>query len=256
MQPTAHPRVNALLDDLLARMRGILGDKLVGLYLGGSLAIGDFDPRLSDVDLVAALASDVDDREFDSLREMHHEVAERYPDWEGRIEVRYVPIAALNAVESPASEIVSVSPGEPFHRVGSGVEWLIDWYLVREKSITLFGRSPRSIIEPISKDEFVRSVRSNARAWGTWIDGMRRRKGQAYAILALCRALYACRHGDQVSKLAAAHWAQGELPEWSELIGNAVAWREAPEDEAVDHAATYPETVRFVEFARARIAEG
>ena len=31
----------------------------------GSLVIGDFDPNISDIDLVAALSTEVDDREFD-----------------------------------------------------------------------------------------------------------------------------------------------------------------------------------------------
>src|SRR5204862_3558448 len=65
-------RVEALLADLLAGMREALGDKLVGLYLTGSLVVGDFDPVISnDVDVVGALASEVDDAEFERLRLLH-----------------------------------------------------------------------------------------------------------------------------------------------------------------------------------------
>jgi hypothetical protein len=68
-------------------------------------------------------------------------------------------------VRSHTSQIANISPGEPFHRRESSLEWLIDWYVVREKGIALFGPSPKSIIEPISKDEFIRSVKANAKAW-------------------------------------------------------------------------------------------
>ena len=80
-----------------------------------------------------------------------------------------------------------------------------------------------------------------------------KRKEQSYAILAMCRALYTHKNGEQVSKRQAALWAQAELPEWSELIQNALVWREAWREEEADHAATYPETVRFVNFARDQI---
>jgi hypothetical protein len=117
---------------------------------------------------------------------------------------------------------------------------------VREKGIPLFGPSPKPIIEPISKDEFIRSVKANAKAWRVWINDMRTRKSQAYAILTMCRALYTYKNGEQVSKQQAAVWAEQEFPEWSKLIQNALLWREAWRDENVDHDATFPETLRFV----------
>jgi hypothetical protein len=70
----------------------------------------------------------------------------------------------------------------------------------------------------------------------------------------MCRALYTCTHGAQVSKRKAAAWAAHELPEWADLINSALLWRAAWRDDPVDPAATFPETVRFVQFMRARIA--
>src|SRR3989441_11209955 len=214
MQATSNPDINILLDILLARIQSTLGKKLVGLYLYGSLVIGDFDPNISDIDLVAALSSDIDDREFEELQKMHAAFAEQHKDWDDRIEVCYISVAALNAVRSRTSKIANISPGEPFHRRESSIEWLTDWYIVREKGITLFGPSPKTIIEPISKDEFIRSVKANAKAWRVWINDMHNRKSQAYAILTLCRALYAYKNGEQVSKKQAALWAEQEFPEW------------------------------------------
>jgi hypothetical protein len=69
--PTPCVDINQLLELLLSGMQKILGGKLVGLYLNGSLVIGDFDPNISDIDLVAALSSDIDDKEFEELQKMH-----------------------------------------------------------------------------------------------------------------------------------------------------------------------------------------
>lgn len=53
MKPTPYEDVNTLLGALLARIRSVLGINLVGVYLYGSLPSGDFDPDVSDIDLLA-----------------------------------------------------------------------------------------------------------------------------------------------------------------------------------------------------------
>jgi hypothetical protein len=250
MRATPYTNINALLELILSSLQNVLGTKLVGLYLFGSLVIGDFDPQISDIDLMAALSSDIDEREFEALHKMHAEFAQQHREWDGRIEVCYISVAALSAVRSRTSNIARISPGEPFHTRESSREWLSNWYLVRERGVTLFGPSPQEIIEPISKDEFIQTIKAHARAWGEWIHDMHKRGGQAYAILTMCRALYTCKNGEQVSKKQAALWAQQELPEWSQLIQNALLWREDRRDEQVDHKATFAETKRFVDFVR------
>ncbi len=247
--PTAYADINELLELLLSSMQKILGEKLVGLYLNGSLVIGDFDPDISDIDLVAALASDLDDKEFEALQKMHVDFAHQHKEWDDRIEVCYISLAALHTVKTGTSQVANISPGEPFHKRETSIEWLISWYVVRETSITLFGPAPKTIIEPISKDEFLQAIRTHTKAWDEWIHEMHHRKSQAYAILTMCRALYTLKYGEQVSKKQAALWAEKEFPEWASLIENALVWREAWRDENVDHDATFQETMRFVSFA-------
>ena len=119
MQATPYANINEILELLLASLQSILGAKLVGLYLNGSLVIGDFDPEISDIDLVAALSSDIDVREFEALQKMHTAFAQQHRAWDGRIEVCYISVAALNTVRSRTSNIANISPGEPFHRMKS-----------------------------------------------------------------------------------------------------------------------------------------
>jgi len=95
----------------------------------------------------------------------------------------------------------------------------------------------------------MQAVQEHAKAWGEWIYDMHNRKSQAYAILTMCRALYAYKNDEQISKKQAALWAEKELPEWSKLIQNALLWREDWRNEQVDHEETFPETLRFVHFA-------
>ena len=239
MQDTPYPDVNRLLDSLLSRMQHILGEKLVGLYLYGSLATGDFDHDVSDIDLLAATSSDVSDAEIEDLREMHAALARNNKAWDNRLDVDYMSLSALRTFRSHTSLKPGISPGEPFLAKEVGEDWLINWYMVRERGVALFGPPPKTIIDPITKEEFAQAIREHAAAWGGGIETRPTSKEQAYAILTMCRALYSHKNGEQVSKKRAAFWVQHELPEWSRLIQRALEWREAWREERVDHSATH-----------------
>lgn len=244
MNPTAYPDISPLLNELLTGQQRILHDKLVGLYLYGSLVWGDFDDA-SDIDMLAATASDVDDDELEQLRLMHAEFAQRHPAWNDRIEVQYFSLDGLKHFREKASNMVNISPGEPIHRIQSGVDWLTNWYFVQDYGISLFGPPPASFIPHISKAEFIQAVHDHALEWGDYVVNTKELpQYQAYAILTMCRALYTIRNGEQVSKKKAAQWAAQQLPEQSALIQRALVGRKDPRSNSM----TYPETERFVHF--------
>ena len=244
-----------MLTKLLDGIRQTLGAKLVGLYLDGSLVIGDYDPQISDIDLVAAVSSHIDDSEFANLLRFHTEFVTNNPEWDERVEVCYITVDALSKVKSETSSIVNISPGEPLHRKESSKEWISNWYLTREKGVTLFGPSPKSMIEPISKDEFIESIKNHVRSWDKWLLNIPKNSfAQSYAILTLCRALYTYKNGEQVSKKQAALWAQKELPEWFDTIENALIWRNGSKHSPPDKVA-FTKTSQFVKTVRGIILD-
>ncbi len=253
MQETPYADINRLLESLLSYIRNTFQERIVGLYLYGSLTTGDFDPESSDIDLLAVTSSDMSKTEFEALRAMHRDFARDNPGWEDRVEVAYLSVIALRTFRSERSPIAVISPGEPFHMKDAGMDWLINWYVLRERGVALFGPPAKAIIAPITHEEFVRAVRDHAAGSSAWLNNMRDRKGQAYAILTMCRALHVHKTGEQASKRQAALWAQVELPEWTGLIQSALAWREAWREEQVDHAATRAETIRFVNIVRDQV---
>lgn len=252
MEVTQYQDVNQILEILLAGMKSVLEDKLLGLYLEGSLVVGNFDSGISDIDLTAALASDVTDNELEGLEKMHAALVAEHQEWYDRIEVCYVSVAALKTIRIYKGEVVNISSGEPIHRKAVTKEWIISWYLLREQSKILFGPSPKSIIEPISKEEYIASVKDHARGWSDWVMDGRNPYTQSYAILSICRALYSVRNGEQTSKKQAALWAEQQLPQWSETIQNALLWRYGGKYTAPDDT-THPKTVEFVNYVRSLI---
>ncbi|MDQ5867841.1 MAG: nucleotidyltransferase domain-containing protein, partial [Chloroflexota bacterium] len=145
-QWTQYANINELLADLREGIRRILAGRLVGVYLYGSLVTGDFDMGASDIDLLAVTSSDIDSSEFEQLDRMHLDFISRNKEWEHRLEIAYLSVDALKTYRWRASNIAIISPGEPFHVKEAGKDWLLNWYIVREKGIALAGPHPMTII--------------------------------------------------------------------------------------------------------------
>jgi predicted nucleotidyltransferase len=123
--------IKRLLDSLLIEIQKVLGPKLRGLYLYGSLIWGDFDYGVSDIDLAAVTADNVTEEEFGMLKLIHDEFARTHPIWDNQIEVQYVSESGLRTFREKSSKMAVISPGEPFHVIEAGIEWLTNWYFVQ-----------------------------------------------------------------------------------------------------------------------------
>ncbi|MCL1863427.1 MAG: DUF4111 domain-containing protein [Defluviitaleaceae bacterium] len=226
MKLTQHNEVNDILKELMDGHLEIFGDKLVGFYLYGSLMWGDFDISASDIDTMCALEFEVTHDEIELLREMHDKIIIIYPQWKDRIEVQYASVEGLKYFRSQTSKIGVISPGEPLHIVEGGIDWLDAWYLIRQYGKTIYGVDKDDVIPKINQEEFVQTICSYAYGFRERIKGYKDCLGsQAYGILTMCRALYTVKTGEQISKLAAAHWAMDFLPEYRKLIEVALQWR-------------------------------
>ncbi len=248
MSITLYPDIDLLLEELRSRICQALGDKLIALYLYGSLVTGDFDHVHSDIDLLAVIDGNLSEKDFAGLDTMHTAFVTAHPAWYDRVEIAYLAHQALKTFRTQESPIAIISPGEPFHFKEAGKDWLINWWVVRRQGVALYGPPAQEVIDPITDEEFQKTVREQVEEWREWIYHLPRRKSQAYGILTMCRALHAYIVGEQVSKREAADWAAAYFPQWAPLIHDAWSWRVAPSDDGVDHAATFAETVRFVNF--------
>ncbi len=260
--PTPYAPINAVLRQLLDGCRSILGEHLIGLYLTGSLAFGDFEPTSSDIDFVAAISRAPDEATVTALRQMHaglgaggsgggdgKEGGTAVP----RLEGFYVPLATLRQPEPTIpNQDVFFAEGSRLGEHRLRWDWVIDCYLLREHGVALDGPPPAALIDPISREQLIASVRASLRHdWSQHVDGpewMRPRTEQAFVVLTMCRAWYVLTCGEFVSKPEAARWAQRHLPpEWAPLIDRALDWR----TDATRDDAALRETLRFLQFTLA-----
>jgi predicted nucleotidyltransferase len=200
------PEVRELLGRLADEQERVLGADLLGSYVFGSVATGDFEADISDVDTATVLRADPTSDQLTALGALHQEIVQDLPRWEDRVEVVYVSARALATFRTASSPAARISPGEPFHAIEVDDRWLIDWYQLREVGITLRGPDIASLVAAITNSEYVEGVRQHLLTWRGSLDDLESRGDQAYAILSMCRGLRTLRTGEQVSKREAARW--------------------------------------------------
>lgn len=220
-------QARSVVADVAAGIVDVLGRDLLGLYAFGSLVTGDFDPAVSDVDLVAVLAGELPAEVVPQLGEMHAEVVARHPAWDDRVEVLYVAAEALRTFRERRSPLAKIGPGEPlgFREGGAGEDWIAEWFVVREYGLSLTGPPPSAFVPPIAVAEVLAQLRGESGSWHEWVPQGCHPGGQAYAVLTACRTLFLATHGRLASKIEAARWVERVMPEWSPLVSHALLIR-------------------------------
>jgi hypothetical protein len=229
--PTPYHDVNAVIDHFRAHIEAILGGQFVGMYLYGSLALGDFDPQESDIDFIVVTDGEIVEERFAALREMHEQMAASASPWAGKIEAAYIPLDTLQHSAPTSIRYPQLEKGGTLSREPLEIGWAFQRHAVREYGIVVSGPDPRTLTDPVDPEEMRQAVRAITEMWlqqaqhdPSWIEWLRQRDAQSFVVLTLCRCLYALDMKTVASKPAAARWALAALNQrWSGLIKRAMA---------------------------------
>ncbi len=251
--PTPQPDVNKILNLLLDNITGILQSQFVGMYLYGSLSSGDFNPATSDVDFLVVTADPLSEETVAELESMHRRIWASGLKRATRLEGAYIPQQDIRRHDPNNAPCPTINEGR-FYVGGFGSDWIIQRHVIREFGVTLEGPDPKTLIDPVSADDIRRAVLGILHEW--WFpmldDPAWLRKHESdyhgYAVITMCRALHALKHGTIVSKPVAVIWAKEELgAQWHPLIEQAVASQHGKRSDFLD------ETLEFIRFTMERI---
>lgn len=254
MHPTSFPELNQILDGLVFRLRTVLEDKLIGAYLQGSFAVGDYD-RHSDVDFIVVLEGELTSRQVDRLQETHARVYQLGSTWAQHLEGSYFPREVLRDTSRAGEDLWYLDHGAQHLIRSDHCNTLLVRWIVREMGVTLVGPPPETLLDPISSRALREEIYHTLAGWGEEVLGnpepFRNRFYQGYLVLNYARMLHDLRRGRPGSKCEGAAWAKANLdPEWRDLIESAwdcrpdPAWQvKQPPDEE-----DFERTLQFVEY--------
>ena len=227
------PTERRFLGTVTRLLTDVLGDRLTGVYLSGSAALGDYSPATSDLDLAVVVRRPLDAAVTVTLAGSLLEVAEQCPV--RGIELVVYPAATLGSWPPRWDVNVNAGPRMPSH-VGTdpaaepGFWFTLDLALVQSRGIALVG-PPAVDVVPAPSDAAVAEALGESLAWHR-----ENERVTANAVLNACRAWYWAACGRLTSKTEAAMWARPQVADPA-MIDAALAWRESGLEAALHPAA-------------------
>jgi len=264
-EKTPYPELDTVLNDHAKKLQEVLGNNFVGVYLQGSLAIGDFD-LTSDVDFIVVTNEDLSEEQVDKIQEVHSRAYDQDNRWVKRLEYSFFPKQVLNKHSSPYTDGKPTNPqgrelwyfdnGSRTIKRSDHCNTLVTRWTVREKGVTVIGPDPTTLIDPIPADDLRREIKDTLIGWGEELlenpEPYRNRFYQSYLVLNYSRMLHDLHEGKIDSKLAGIKWAKSNLdPKWAELIN--FCWEEHQDTSISVKQPSSPEifekSLQFVKYA-------
>jgi hypothetical protein len=268
---TPYRRLDEVLIDYADTSRAALGDDFVGLYLLGSLAIGDFD-LTSDVDFMVVTKHELSDEKLDRARSAHEDFIAQDTRWVKHFEYSFFSMRKLNAKSSPylADGSRNESDERRLWYFDNGARTpvrsdhdntLVSRWTLRHRSRAVQGPEPATFAPEVTANELRREIRSSMLGWEKLVSNdaspFDNRFHQVFLVLNNCRALQDLHEGRISSKREGLHWAKQHLdPAWHALID--YCWQER-QDTGINVAQpadpeAFQQTISFMKYT-ARLAE-
>lgn len=229
---TQYPELDRVLQDHAERLQEALGDFLIGVYLVGSLAIGDFD-LTSDIDFIVVTSDELSESQIEQVQLVHDRTYGQDNRWVKHLEYSFFPQDILNDPSSPFSRDGRTlgenrelwhfdHGGRRIERSDHDNSLVVRWTL-REKGVVVIGPEPTALLNPVSANALRTEIRNTLVGWGYELledpGPYRNRFFQAFIVLHYCRMLQDLDEGRVTSKREGAEWAKTRLdPKWIPLI--------------------------------------
>lgn len=210
------------------RLRDVLGECMIGVYAGGSWALGDYLPSRSDLDLAAVvrspLSGEIEEAAVATLRHEALPCPARLLEF-----VVYRLDTASSGLAEPDFELnLNTGEGVPLSvqsrgETGDlGSHWYaIDRSVLSQAGVALVGPPAGEVFAPIPPRDLIPVLAESLR----WHRDHDHAAGASDAVLNACRALRYAAEGRWSSKPAAGRWAIGLGLAPAELITRALQAR-------------------------------
>lgn len=246
-----------LMDEFVAVTKEIIGERLTGIYLHGSLAMGCFNPEKSDIDLIVIIEDDISDSQKMEFMKLVVGLNQQAPA--KGLEISIVKRSYCKPFVYPTPFELHFSPmhlqwfsDNPQNYVenmrGEDKDLAAHVTIINKYGIVLCGEARDKVFADVPQENFVDSICSDMETAEEDII-----EQPIYIILNLCRVLAFLKEGRYLSKEQAGKWGLEYLPSnYHPLISEALTCYATDKNMVVENSAAD----LFVRGIRKLIEEG
>ncbi len=227
MSTTIPEPVQHVLNEYTALVHEALPGFLAGIYLHGSLALGAFNPGLSDIDFISITSRRCTATDIDTLRVLHNRLVQRYP--QAQLEGCYLLAQDVGRFEDSIPPHPYVHDGifqaSGYHDINA-----VTWWVLKHRGIAVNGPPPDQFDIHIDWDDLLAKMHHNLNTyWASFTTNPRRMTwllndyGIQWAVLGVLRQFYTFREQAITSKIGAGMYGLVHTPaQWHRLIQEAI----------------------------------
>ena len=164
-------RLDNLLNTYKSNMQDLFADELVGIYLAGSIALGEYLEGKSDVDCTVLLKSPLSADKIDRIKKIHKDISSQYKNI--LLESQY--ISYDNIGKSGANTQPFYSCHDNKLSLGRFDANEVTWFTLKKHGITVAGMAASELDISTSISDVKSYVKGNVDSyWKNWFDAVSR----------------------------------------------------------------------------------
>jgi predicted nucleotidyltransferase len=203
-------------------LRATFPERVYAVSLYGSLALGGFVERSSNIDFLTVMVGQISEEDQLAIKTLHQKLRHLDP-WASRLDGEYAELDQIEAGELDTPCLFVAGGSLAGRREVSKADWLT----LVQCGISVIGPEPAAFIPDVPWVDLEQEMCNNLgvywapKADSRWL--FLSSAWVAFAVLTLCRILYTMDRHAVKSKQGAAEYALGILPEeWHRLIREAL----------------------------------
>jgi len=222
-----HKEISDLINNFRKEAEDILSSKFYGLYLYNSVAMGNFEPKYSDIDFVVVLKSNLTTKEVTKLKTLHENYGIEHK-YGTKLDGMYLQYDMLGKMNNNIEKYPYVS-GANLYEAGYYDINYVTWWSLKECEMAINSPSIKHELSEINFSDVIQTMKYNLNDY--WLPKLQTPEifeqdmWVEFAVVTLSRIVYTVQAGEIKSKTQSCSYIASEYIEWRDIIEEALAIR-------------------------------